>query len=117
MRYHTEILNNQMKNVGQLLHWRQWLSSAMRASPESGRTEQENRQHVGREQRMEDAMRKGRCSHPRDRTSLPERWGYEFKGEHPQNLIHHETLEHPLSSDSKTVREADFCAMQHGGKS
>lgn len=66
---------------------------------------------------MEDAMRKGRCSHPRDGTSLPERWGYEFKGKHPQNLIHHETVEHPLSSDSKTMREADFCAMQDREKS
>lgn len=39
-----------------------------------------------------------------------ERWGRVLG-------THHETLEHVLSSDSKTGREGDFCAVQHGGGS
>lgn len=47
-----------------------------------------------------------------------ERWGRDFKGNHPLVLgMHHETLEHLLDSDGKTGKETDFCAVQHRGRS
>ena len=47
-----------------------------------------------------------------------ERQGRDFKRNHPLVLgMHHETLEHLLGFDSKTGKEGDFGAVQHGARS